>query len=86
MGSSLEDEEVAKLLHQASTLTVPVAATHTYVRSGANGKSFWWIVFYHGRNDKIKNPIKQREKISISILGRLTAVKLGFDQIEIIEE
>ena len=35
---------------------------------------------------KSKDPLKQCAKVSISILGRLTAVELGFDQIEIIEE
>ena len=81
----LEDEEVENLIHQASALTVPIAANHTLevgqmvrVSSGLFSSMEGMI--------KSTDSVKQRAKVSISILGRLTAVELGFDQIEIIEE
>ncbi|ETZ04683.1 MULTISPECIES: transcription termination/antitermination protein NusG [Holospora] len=81
----LSDEEVDKILHQASEAVAPSDVCHALEVGKMVRISGGLFSTMEGMIES-KDLLKQRVKVSISILGRLTAVELGFDQVEIIEE
>ncbi|WP_021826773.1 transcription termination/antitermination protein NusG [Holospora obtusa] len=81
----LSDEEVEKMLHQASQEVSPSSVPRTLEVGQIIKISGGLFSAMEGMIES-KDLLKQRVKVSISILGRLTAVDLGFDQVEIIEE